>query len=482
MLDHPRIFVAANFIVMFLACSVFGIVGSIAVSNAFMLFIVAYNWKKSSINSVVMAILYSLLFDSQLYSFTSLNLRVWYALLLLLYIGLIVKMVRGRRRATFSFRLFAANLPVVLLFGLSIAWLILDNVDGKASIVKYWIFAVGLLYVLFYYFKKVERADFKKFLDYLFSLAVFTCFWGIFEVVMNLRGLGQKYMYDFGSVSPSGFFSETTWYAIFLLIGLVIMFLRYRLYGKQELVLFLPVFFAGILLSANRNTFVAVAVLLVLNLIFVFVGGVVAYKDTFRNRYMLLSLLIGLVILAAGWSIISRYIGLVLLKFNLSSDASSVGRVLALQNSMREITQSPFIGNGFAWYPDQVTSTGTYTGAKSFNLVLMIEYIFGLLGAIPFCLMIVRFLIHRVMLYIKRRDILQKYSFLIIAVFISVSMFTPFHQQATGMFTVALGAALGSADARWGAFGIIARQTGKNARKRALARFLSPSKASDTGI
>ncbi len=449
MLRHPVIFVAANLVLMFAACSVMGISGSIVVSLAVTVFVVLYNWQRSSINAVVLGILYQLLFDSQLYSYTSLNLRAWYLLLILLYAGLLVRLVRGRGAGVFSFRQLMANLPVLLLFGLSLALLVVDPTDGRASNIKYWMFYVGLVYVLLYYLKRIEREDLKLLLDFLISLTVFLCLWGIFEFGMNLRGSGRRYMYDYMAVNPSGFFSETTWYAVYIVFGMALLFLRLRLFGGSALVVLLVPFGIGVVFSANRNALLSMALLVALNACFWVIGGVVAYRSTLRNRYLLLVVVLVAAVVAVNWSILAKYYVLIVGKFDLLRNESSVGRIVATQNSFKEIAASPVFGNGFAWYPGQVTGTGTYTGSKSFNLFFMIAYIFGLVGFIPFLGMLLWFLLQKLLEFIRTGDLLKKYSFLLMAVFVSISMFTPLHQQAIGMWFVALAVALGSAGARW---------------------------------
>ena len=448
LIDHPRIFVAANFAILLVVCSLVGIKGSIPVSILITTFVVAYNWKRSSINAVGMGILYSLLFDSDIYSFTTMNLRVWYLLLLGVYLGLAVRNARGTKGAL-SLRALVANIPVILLLGMSLVWLVVDNGEGRARNIKDWLFYVGLIYALYHEFKRVERKDLKRFLDYLLSLVVFVCLWGIFQLVMNTRGVGMRYMLNYSTIRPSAFFSETTWYAIYVLFGGFVLLLRYRLYGKRSLLLVLPLYAAGIFFSANRNAMIALGVVVALNVAFIILGGPILFRSTFRNGYLYIVLAASAVTLIAGWSLITIYAGLIASKFNVATDPSGVGRIIATQNSFQEIARSPVIGSGFAWYPDQVTSVGTFTGSKSFNLFFMIQYIFGLVGLVPFLGMLIWFFLERVLLYARTGDVLQKYGFLIVASFVSMSMFTPLHQHPIGMFAVALGTALGSVGSRW---------------------------------
>jgi hypothetical protein len=277
------------------------------------------------------------------------------------------------------------------------------------------------------------------FLDYIISLAGFVAVWGILQFFANLGGYGSHFMLHYNAVRPEAFFSETTWYAIYLLLGAIIVAYRNHLQPDRRLFLLYPLFAVGFIFAANRNIYVAIALIFVLSfLYFVFLGSTVKTKSL-RNPYIYVGICLLAAAIAWKWEAFYIYFNLIIAKFNILNDPSGAGRLEAFQRSLEDISHQALLGQGFTWYSYQATSTGTYFGAKSFNLVLMILYIFGFIGLIPFLLIIFHFYLRSGTAYVLSGLERYKYSAIMMTAFLGLSMFTPLHQYSIGMLFVAFG-------------------------------------------
>ena len=381
-------------------------------------------------NAMALAIVYLMVFDADTYSYTSLKLRSWYLLQLPL-------LCYHLRRFRFFGKLPAnGNTVVSLLFAVLILfWLVADPMNGKLSSVKYVLFSIGTVFCLKEAFLDIAgRIGLNRLIDFFVGLALFVGVWGIFQFVMNLAGLGVKFQDDYYNFRPSAFFSETTWYAEYLVFGMLFAYYNYRSVSKRLYVLiFIPLLF-GIVLSATRNAFLALGIWA----FSAFVLGVIRGRIKLVNPFIL----IGMGLVVCGVVVYGSYINdlftFILSKFSLQDD-SAMGRIEAFRVSVARIADSPLIGHGFGFNPetDQIAMSGTSIGAKHANLFLMIAYVFGLPGLFMLLYLIANTLVVQTDRWRKYHMSENKYAVLILLVFVSMSMFAPLFQYPFGMFVLA---------------------------------------------
>jgi len=409
----------------------FGFSASSVLSVCMGLGIMAYTARELGIwNGMALAIVYLMIFDADTYSYTSLKLRSWYLLLLPL-------LFHHLRRFRFFGKLPAnGNTVVSLLFAVLILfWWVADPMNGKLSSVKYVLFSIGTVFCLKEAFLDIaDRIGINKLIDFFVGLALFVGVWGIFQFIMNLTGLGVKFQDDYYNFRPSAFFSETTWYAEYLVFGMLFAYYNYRsVYKRLYVFVAIPLLF-GIVLSATRNAFLALGIWA----FSAFVLGAVRGRIKPVNPFIL----IGMGLVVCGIVVYGSYVNdlftFILSKFSFQDD-SAMGRVEAFKVSIARISDSPFIGHGFAYDPqtDRTSVGGTSIGAKHANLFLMIAYVFGLPGLFMLLYLIANTLVVQTNRWRKYHMPESKYAVLILIVFVSMSMFAPLFQYPFGMFILA---------------------------------------------
>ncbi|MDY5122303.1 MAG: O-antigen ligase family protein [Treponema sp.] len=384
--------------------------------------------KLGIINSISLVITYLLIFDSAAFSFTSFNIRVWYILLIPLvgYYFCINISFTKKIDSVFTLCIFS-------LLGLMITYLFIDPKDGKLSIIKYLLFSIGLIYVLYKSFLKIIKKGYKtQLFSFFISLGLFVASWGIIQYLTWNTPLHQKFQYDWFNMRPSAFFSETTWYSEYILFSLVFLF--YRFIKKSTIKDGFGIFICliGIILSSTRNTYLAIFV-------WVFVALVISIMDNRVNKKVLLSLFITCIL----FFILIRFtdLGMFFDKIIERFKGGDNGRMTAVKRSLNDISKSPIIGHGFS-FNGEYEGAGTYVGAKNFNFFFMCLHTIGLVGFNFLIILLLSYGIKCIMQYLKFRRDEAKIAVIFISCFLSISMFAPMHQSFIGMFVIAMSIAL----------------------------------------
>jgi hypothetical protein len=436
LLGKPVKFCVINLLLFFVSLTLFGFSASLWVMAAVMVFIVLYNTPRAGfVNAIVLAIIYGLIFDSDVFSLTYYKFRLWYFLLLLVVYYRVITYLRNRDilHRKVSREQMVVSGCVICLFLLSAVYFLLDPFIFKFHNIKYWLFYVCLIIVLYGFFKDFSCRRVELF-DYLISIAAFVAIWGIIQFVFNLRRV-PNYMYDYSNIRPSAFFSETTWYAEYLVFGLFLVLLRVSISHSYQLLILTPFFISGIVLSATRNAYIGLLIFVVFSVVYVLLRQKVAIGLIF-NRYVLVAVVVILTtaLVFKGYTI--TYINHILYKFTLS-DPSAQGRMKAFEISIKDFSSSPVFGQGFGW-GQAGKGTGVAVGAKSFNLFFMILHIFGVIGFIPFAFLIILFYIRTIYGCLIKQSLFARYSLIMFTTFLAMSMFAPIHQYSFGMYVVAM--------------------------------------------
>lgn len=433
MWDKPYRFVLFNLGVYVPSLYVFGFKIAPFITLFFALFIIAYNLKYFGfINSLCLSILYLLIFDSDSYTFSPLHLRFWYLPLILL---LVVNFFKGKitinKNSIFFFTcvLFLAIQSVFYLFS--------ETFEFKFHIIKYWLFSIGLIYTLIFFFKK-HLANPIVIIEYLFSLAIFVTAYGFFQYVFNLQG-NFNLINTIGNVRPEAFFSETTWYAEYILLGFICAILLAKLTKNKLYLLFIVFFSFGLFISNTRNAFIGLAVFLVLEVRHFLVS--VDTKVSFsRNSMISVFILLFLVFLLGilNFQFIQDQSMGIINKFDVKNEPSGLSRIQAFEVSIEMAKNTPLFGYGF--YHDSTFEVGqgnTAVGAKSFNMLLMIYHIFGVFGFAIFLFIILCYLYLLVESIVRFSNIFFRMALSVFLMFITMAMFAPIHQFPFGMYYVA---------------------------------------------
>jgi len=240
-------------------------------------------------------------------------------------------------------------------------------------------------------------------------------------------------MFDYYNLRPAAFFSETTWYAEYLVFVVILMFMKVNLNRQYRLLWLLPLFILGLIFSATRNAYLSLVVYLCLSFIFLISRPKLNTK-LFINKHLFYVLLLSLVIVVSLNQYILNYLDMVVSKFLFTN--ASISRMDSFRVAIQNINSSLFIGHGFYW-DESVYAGPSSIGAKSFNLFLMILHIFGLAGFIPFIFLIIKYYVRAGLDYLKSQSMFIKYSIIIFSAFLVMSMFAPIHQYGFGMYIVA---------------------------------------------
>lgn len=314
--------------------------------------------------------------------------------------------------------------------------LVTDPIDGKLSIIKYLIFSLGAIFVLKESFRSIVRIiGLKPLLDYFVSLAIFVGIWGIFQFCSNLLGAGALFQADYYNVRPSAFFSETTWYAEYLVFGLVFTYYSFQTSHKSGYLLLMPFFLIGIMLSVTRNAFLAIAMWVLTT----FILSLLRTKIKPIHPLLLITTCIGVGIIIYYSSNFDFLVNLLENKLSLA-DSSAQGRINAIQVSIERIADNPLFGHGFGFNQatDTIAESGTSIGAKHANLFLMIAYIFGIPGFILLLYLITNFIVIQSGRWIINANKESKYAVILLIIYLSISMFSPLHQYPCGMYIIAV--------------------------------------------
>lgn len=394
-------------------------------------YFVLYRKEMGSRGALVMAVSTLLLFDAPAYIVADIY-RYWYLGLIMLVVVFGIRGLSRKDLQRFKHTVLLFVLPFLLL---SIMYMVIEPMEVKLNIIKYWLFYVLLIVMLAAGYKEIyDRGKLETLTTFLVGLGLLVWGQGIVQVLSAIFNLPLSPRY----LRPRAFFSETTWYAEFLVIIILVAFYAMRKYGRKFNLIYIFTMLTGILLSVTRNAFLALAVCLLLSILMGFASLRLSFA-LLKNGYFYIGiiLLAGIIMLlwdqAVGLMVFSRLQS----KFSASED-SAASRLEGFAWSLSHLSQSPIIGNGFYWGKDMITNKGTALGSKSFNIFFMFHFIFGLFGSIPLILGSAYFLIRNTHVFVRMRISEYRYAVLLMAAFLTISFFAPMHQYSIGMQIVAL--------------------------------------------
>jgi hypothetical protein len=438
MLEKPINFVLINFVSYFIVLAILGFDAAFPLCIFFSIFIIIYNKKKIGLKgSLVLAIIYLLAFDNEIFYFSDYNIRIWYFYLIIIYLISFYEIIRRRQKEITLSRLFLLEyLFGFVFFTWSLYFLIIEDFISKINNIKYWVFYIGLILVLNHFFIK-KNNYYDQIIDYIISITVFIMFWGILQFFTNLI-FYPNYQLDYYNIRPSAFFSETTWYSEFTFFGLLLILLKVLTKNKKLKLLYLiPFYILGFLFSITRNTYLA----LFLYLFFTFFLTIVIQKKInlkiMKSQFIVISFFLLVLIIIAYAPELYEISNLFVLKFS-GNDDSAQGRIEAYHISVNNILNGNILGNGFYWDKSHSTESGSALGSKSFNIFLMMGSIFGIFGGVLFIILILSYLLKLVYYYYLCKSIYIKYSFIVFLIFIQMAMFAPIHQFPFGMLIVSI--------------------------------------------
>jgi hypothetical protein len=341
-------------------------------------------------------LIFLLLFDNDVLNFTDLKLRPWYFIITTLFILKFFKLMYLNPLTNINFK-FNLNFIAWFYFVYSSSiFLIIDDFEAKLFNLKYWFFSIGLIYSLHYFFKKsnIEIGDAIKF--WYFSI-LFSTIWGLIQFFGNIYGFaGVQLQHDWFNISPSGFFSERTWYGQYAAIGIILSF-YYFILTSRKIYLFLFILCCiGSIVSASRSALIPLA-----SSIFVYLLAFFAISKNFIYKFKILgySTLLFLLITFIN---IGNDLNIFSLINKFTSDKIGIdGRFEVFNMLLLNLQSNPFnyiFGHGFEWDESNTSSIGTASGAKASNIFLMIFHIFGIVGLILSLL----FFLKNFVLYLKK--------------------------------------------------------------------------------
>lgn len=426
-----QLFIILHTLIFIVVLTVFGFYASVPLSIFFSIALIILNYRKFGFyNSITFGIIYLLIFDSEIYTYTALDLRAWYPLVLINISYLCIHFMQ-RKHNNISSIFYYFILFYFLVF--SLGFLAIEDVVTKLHIIKYWLFSVGLIVVLVCFFMRMLKSE-RELLSYLLSISYIVALWGgIQYFTAFLIGMSNNYKAPLGNneMRPAAFFSETTWFGEYMAFSVILLLLSQTKFKFSSLSLLL-LFLFGVLISLTRNAFLVIGIIVLLQILFSLLS------QKFKIRYLILLIGISISIPFGIQSLEPARIMLLRFSNTFSSDNS---RYQAFISSWELIENTWFLGSGFYWDLSMVTSEGTAFGAKSFNIFLMTFHIFGLVGLILF---LVSLFIYYSKLFIsfysKRRltSVNSKYAIIYLTCFLGVSMTAPLHQFPIGMYFLAM--------------------------------------------
>lgn len=412
------IFVYFSFIGSFSNIHLFNIIISI--------FVFAYYLFKNMRDIILLKlIVYLMFFDiNDLFTFGGVfNLRIWYFIVIFLLIKVfIVELRTPKIRFKISNVILAISMIVLSLFSIFING---SSMDGILFLMRLIVFYFP---VLFLFIKLInEKMLVYDILFFFTSMILFSTLTGIIQMFFLTQG--NDILYSVGTMRPQAYFSETTWYSEYAVIGLIVALIQqYERKIVKYFILFINVL--AVVLSMTRNAILGLLVVVVY----------ILFVRRKKEEVVALIAIISVALISYGFALTkSDYLlgfEFITDKFNLS-DASALGRLDAIKANIEYLmdTQKFLWGSGFS-FNDASELSGSAIGAKSFNLFLAV---FSSAGNLLF--LIFSFTIGRI--YIKyfsntSRNAFNSAGLLMFTVYLIYSMFAPFHFYPLSWFVLGL--------------------------------------------
>lgn len=380
----------------------------------------------------LMSVLFLVIFDNDILNWTDSKIRPWYFIVML---ALLFDVCHGlMSKKILAINDFFAFYSFLYFFAMSVFFFFSEDLQSKLYIAKYWLFSVGIVYILLQ-LSKMSKISLEDGLRFWQFTVLFSTLWGLLQFVGNVSGFAKDLLqHDWFNISPSGFFSERTWYGQYAAVGAILSF-YFFIKTRNIIQLCMAILsLACVIISFSRSAVIPILAAILGFLLFIFFSKKISKK-------ILYNLIVGIAVLVVV-SLIEFEGGLDIFylfeKFHVAEEGIQ-GRIEALDLYLKSVQQNPYgyiFGNGFAWNESETSSIGTAIGAKSSNVILMIFHIFGFYGAILCVLLILNMLI-KYILIVKRNPTAEAIlGFILFISFIGLSLVVPAHQYPSSLMVL----------------------------------------------
>jgi hypothetical protein len=379
--------------------------------------------------TALMSVVYLVIFDNDVLNWTDMQIRPWYFFIMLtLFYDLCSRLTSGKIVVIKNFLVFYS---FSYFFAMSLFFFFWEDFQAKLYIAKYWLFSIGLVYSLIRLsaLSKISLEDGLRFWQFT---VLFSTLWGLLQFIGNVSGFANDSLqHDWFNVSPSGFFSERTWYGQYAAVGAVLSF-YFFLNSRAVVQLCLSlVCLMCVVISFSRSALIPLLAAGLGFLLFLLIKKRVNSK-VLANVAVIVASIIVVSFFELGEGLNVFYL---LQKFD-GDEIGIQGRIEALDLYFDAIRQNPYgyiFGNGFSWDDSQASSIGTAIGAKSSNVLLMIFHIFGFYGAILCILLILNMLVKYALLVKRNASNQSILGFVLYTSFIGLSLVVPAHQYPSSL-------------------------------------------------
>lgn len=335
-------------------------------------------------------------------------------------------------------RTLKLNAFIFIISTYYLVMLVLFYLANQSSIgflygVKYYYAQIFMVFVLFGFIR----------LEYEFSISVILMIFGIiltfaiFQYTFNwIYGFHENplnlYMYNV-EMRPASTFSETTWVGECAVLAMLLSSYAYKIkvISIKYYVYFIIITSMSIFISNTRAAYLALGIILFLNIHYLNIRFLI--KISF---WMLLLIVLAYILFPNKFEYLIMG---TIQKFHFK-DMSAHGRfdaaILTFNGWFSSIPYLIF-GHGFNWNANEaVAVSGSAIGAKSFSLILLIPYIFGIGGIVLLAYALIAVMIR---LYFNSCRLLERvYGFSMLLSYLIISFVAPLFQYPLGILWLAL--------------------------------------------
>lgn len=322
--------------------------------------LIVYVIKSFDSKILMKIIIFLMIFDiNEVFTFGgSLNLRIWYFLIPILVFQFMLQGI-NRRELDIKKNNIVITL-VILVISLTSIFINGSNVNGVLYLARLILFYFPILLCFIKLIK--DKRDLDEIFKFLNKIILFSTIIGLVQYLLLVLGIDINY--SRGTLRPQAFFSETTWYSEYALIGIVITLMG-NFYKRKATSIIILLNFLAIMVSLTRTSIMGLVLIMIVYFI----------KKKYFIKGIKYTAIIGVfLILYDKIASKNKLIGLsfIIDKFTFN-DASAQGRFDAIMDNL-EFFNTPkrlILGSGFSFSSANEIS-GSAIGAKSFNLFLAV--------------------------------------------------------------------------------------------------------------